>query len=165
MSRKHEIFNYDYGIKLAPEQWSFYLNNKAIRLDNNTRSTLARLCIAGKVKEAEDVLKRLLRKEEKKVNDYICIGFFVKNSRRYYFSQDLKCHRNDLQSKLYAYKEWKRYIQKRNNTLQAATVTSGYITPDGISKGIKEDNGDLIDITRGCIIKLMENKDNLLFAM
>ena len=109
MARKHDKFSYNYGWSTAPEQWSFYWNNKLIQLDYSTHSEVALLMISGKKTEAEAMLKRLLRKQEKE-DSYICIGFFGVNSNQYYFTQTLKCSRNDMQGKLYSYKEWKHYI-------------------------------------------------------
>lgn len=65
MARKHEKFSYNYGWRTAPEQWNFYWNNKLIQLDHNTRSEVALLMLSGKETEAEAILKRLLRKQEK----------------------------------------------------------------------------------------------------
>ena len=90
MARKHDKFTYSYGWRMAPEQWNFYWNNKPIHLDNNTRSTVACLMLSGKETEAEAILKRELRKQEKE-ESYICIGFFGKNSRQFYFTQQLRC--------------------------------------------------------------------------
>ena len=126
MARKHDKFTYSYGWRMAPEQWNFYWNNKPIHLDNNTRLTVACLMLSGKETEAEVILKRELRKQEKE-ESYICIGFFGKNSRQFYFTQQLRCRRNNLQEKLYSYKEWKHYIEMRDCDLALSTVTSGHI--------------------------------------
>ena len=65
MARKHDKFSYSYGWRTAPEQWSFYWNGKLIQLDSDTRSQVALLMLSGKETEAEAILKRLLRKQEK----------------------------------------------------------------------------------------------------
>lgn len=71
MSRKHENFSYyrrGNGEWYDALQYTFYLNNKKISLDYNMQNSLAYLCIQGKEKEAEDELKRILRKQEKQKN-------------------------------------------------------------------------------------------------
>ncbi len=129
MARKHEKFTYNYGWRTGPEQWNFFWNEKLIHLDKGTRSTITCLILAGKETEAEAILKRMLRKQEKE-ESYICIGFYGVNSTRYYFTQQLKCKVNDLQGKLHSYKEWKHYIQSKDCYLLTHTVTSGYLIPN-----------------------------------
>ena len=108
MARKHEKFSYNYRWRTAPEQWNFFYNGKRIDLDTDTRNNLACLCISGKIKEAEDMLKRMLRKEEKqdRVQKH-CIAFFEVDSDRFYYTQDLAYDKNDLHDALRCYKEWK----------------------------------------------------------
>lgn len=48
MARNHDKFSYNYGWRTAPEQWSFYWNNKLIQLDYSTHSEVALLMISGK---------------------------------------------------------------------------------------------------------------------
>lgn len=60
MARKHEKFSYNYGWRTAPEQWNFFYNGKRINLDSNTRNTLACMCLSGKVKEAEEILRDMI---------------------------------------------------------------------------------------------------------
>ena len=165
MARKHENFTYDFGWKTAPEQWRFYYNEKYIPLDNNTRNSLACMCLSGKIKEAEDELKRLLRKEEKKPHDLITFGFYGKNSKDFYYTKQLLAHRTDLQEKLRIYKEWKHYIVDNcDGRLQPFTVTTGYITPYGSEKAEEEDTSVEIDTNRhGVIIRIVENPENRLF--
>lgn len=163
MARKHEKFSYNYGWRTAPEQWSFFWNNKLIQIDDDTRSTIVCLMLAGKETEAEAILKRMLRKQEKE-ESYICIGFFGKNSRIFYFTRQLKCKRNNLQGKLYAYKEWKRYIQSKDGYLSTYTVTSGYLTPDGkMVKGKMEERHNKVDLDRPVIIRLVNAKEDMVF--
>ncbi len=135
MARKHENFTYNYGWRTAPEQWSFYLNGKRIRLDHENRNKLACMCLLGKVKEAEDELKRLLRKEEKQQHDFVTFGFYGKNSKEFYFTEQLQAHRTDQAEKLRIYKEWKRYIiEDCNGRLQPFTVTTGLLHHTEIQK-------------------------------
>lgn len=162
MARKHDKFSYNYGWRTAPEQWNFYWNNKLIRLDPNTRSEVALLMLSGKETEAEAILKRLLRKQEKE-DSYICIGFFGVNSNRYYFTQTLKCNRNDMQVKLYSYKEWKHYIQSKNCNLSTYEVASGYFIPNGNMPCKKEEVNNKIDLNRPIIIRLIRAEQDKVF--
>lgn len=163
MSRKHDKFSYNYGWKTAPEQWNFYWNDKLINLDSDIRSQVACLMLSGKETEAEAILKRLLRKQEKE-ESYICIGFSGVKSDQYYFTQQLKCRRNNLQGKLYAYKEWKHYIQSKDCDLSTHIVTSGYLTPDGkMTEGKTEETHNMVDLKRPVIIRLIKAKESRVF--
>lgn len=156
MARKHEKFSYSFGWRTAPEQWHFGWNEKSIQLDNSIRSQLAMLMIQGEETKAEDILKRILRKQEKE-ESYVCIGFYSENGKEYYFTQDLKCRSDDLQDKLLAYKEWKRYIKERNCDLTTHTVTSGCLMQDGkMSEGKEEAVYNRIDLSKPCTIKLVK---------
>ena len=157
MARKHENFSYNYGWKTAPEQWNFFFNEKRIDLDTDTKNNLACLCISGKIKEAEDMLKRMLRKEEKqdRVQKH-CIAFFEVDSDRFYYTQDLAYDKNDLQDALRCYKEWKQYILAKGCELETEFKTvSGYVTPCGYSRGKDITEHHLIDLTRCHTIKLI----------
>lgn len=163
MARKHDKFTYSYGWRMAPEQWNFYWNNKLIHLDNDTRSTVACLMLSGKETEAEAILKRELRKQEKE-DSYICIGFYGVNSTQYYFTQQLKCRKNDFKGKLYSYKEWKRYIESKDCDLSTYTLTSGYLTPNGkMTERKTEETHNKIDLNRPCIIKLVKQMESRVF--
>jgi hypothetical protein len=163
MARKHDKFTYSYGWRTAPEQWNFFWNDKLIRLNNDTRSTVASLMLSGKKTEAEAILKRELRKQEKE-ESYICIGFFGKNSKQFYFTQQLRCRRDNLKEKLYAYKEWKHYIEMRGSDLALSTVTSGYMQADGkMSDGKAEKSKNIVDLNRPCIIKLVKPMEKRVF--
>lgn len=163
MSRKHEKFSYNYGFKTAPEQWNFYYNGNYIPLDNDIRNTLAVLCISGKTKEAKDELKRLLRKEEKELHNFVTYGVYAKGSSNFYYTKQLIAHDDNIDEKLYIYKELKRYIEKEcNGYIKPFSRVSGYITPYG-SEGVKKDNGVLVDMSRILTIRFPENPENRLF--
>lgn len=164
MARKHENFSYNYGWKTAPEQWHFYLNGKVIHLDSNTKSRLACLCIAGNVKETEDELKRILRKEEKQntINKK-CIAFFENGSKYFYYTMQLAFNPNNKAEALYSFKEWKRYIISHNNQLETMQVTSGYITPYGATEGKTETEEHVIDLSRKCFVNIFRNPENVCF--
>lgn len=166
MKRKHECFTYNYGFRTAPEQWNFFCNKKRINLDSEIRNKLACLCLAGKTKEAEDELKRLLRREEKEMEcKYVTFAFFEKDSKNFFYTQDLMAKPNDLMDKLRIYKAWKEYIFKKNKgCLQPFTVKTGYISPYR-NKAVKtEDTSVEIDSHKCTTVRFVENKDNVMFA-
>ena len=150
MARKHENFNYDYGWRTAPEQWRFYLNGKYIPLDTQTQSNLACMCLSGKVKEAEDELKRILRKDEKKPRVVgKCICFFKKDSDEFYYTQQLRYNPSDIQDALRCYKEWKRYIKDKNCILETGyELSEGEFNPFGENKAEHRTVTSVVDLTR-----------------
>ena len=161
MARKHESFSYDYGLKYAPEQWRFYYNGKYIPLDHETRNHLALLCISGRIKEAEDDLKRLLRAEEKLDNDYVTFGFFGDGGNEYYYTLQLIAQKTDLDEKLRIYKPWKNYIRKQcKGYLLPFKVTTGFITPFGEEEKTKN-RGVLIDLKRPISIDVRKEQNYL----
>lgn len=162
MARKHEKFSYTHGLRYAQEQWNFYWNEKRIRLDSDTKNSIAAHMIKGEEVKAEAILKRLLRKQEKE-ESYICIGFVGEDKSKYYFTKQLKCKRNDLHGKLYAYKQFKKFLLKNNSEVLTQTIKSGYITPVGKEiENIKEYK-EKIDITKPCIVKLVKPMNEKIF--
>lgn len=157
MARKHDNFTYSHGWRTAPEQWYFGWNGKTIDMDYSTRTHIAQLMIAGKEDEAIAILKRLLRKQEKE-DSYICIGFWTEDRKDYYFTSDLMCRADSLQDKLRVYKEWKRYIMEHNGVLSTHTVTTGYVSPCGMTAGVEEEIEDRIDLTRPCTVRVLRPK-------
>lgn len=160
MSRKHENFSYYYGIKCAPEQWKFYYNGTLIPLECEKTSTLAQLCIAGRKREAEDMLKRMLRAEEKRGSIAgKCIAFFKKGSdEEYYFTQQLMYNPNNIQSALYSYKEWKRYIKKQDCQLTVGyELTTGEFVPGGENKGVRKQVRETVDLSRLHSVTIVRN--------
>lgn len=163
MRKEYARFTYS-GYRYSPESFKFYCNNKPINLDHQTTSNLACMVISGRKQDAESELKHLLRRQEKQAEDYICFGFYDRDDN-YYFTKDLKCRRNSLQDKLYAYKQWKHYIQSNNNRLYQATVTSGYLTPYGmVEKEVVESYAD-IDINKPVIIRLVTPEERRMFKI
>lgn len=155
MARKHENFAYNHGWRTAPEQYNFFLNRKLIHLDSDTRNSLACLVIYGNKKEAEDKLKRMLRAEEKKINNFVTIGFFYKGEdKRYVYTKDLIARRTDQQDMLRIYKAFKTYCEKLNCEVSTHTVTSGFVTPYGMEKVETHETKELVDTSKPCLIKI-----------
>lgn len=149
MARKHEKFSWS-GYRYAPESFYFSLNGKAICLPHDTRTSLAYLIIAGKEKEAEDELKRILRKDEKKPQIVgNCIIFFKEDSNEFYYTKDLQYQTGDLQEALRCYKEWKHYILDRNCMLETGyTVEEGDFKPFGNNIPKRKAIISKVDLTR-----------------
>ena len=86
------------------------------------------------------------------------------DGKDFYFTQDLKCRRDNLQDKLYAFKEWKRYIEAKNCNLSTHTVTTGYMLPDGrMAEGKEEAQENKIDLKKPCIIRLIKPMETKIF--
>lgn len=163
MARKHEKFTYSYGWRTAPEQWRFQWYGKQIQLDVDTRSQVAMLMLEGRETEAEAILKRLLRKQEK-AESYICIGFYTEDGKEYYFTQTLQCRMDDFRYKIYAFKEWKRYIKERDCLLSAYQVTTGYLMSNGkMTEGKEEKQQSKIDLKKPCTIRLVKPIEERVF--
>lgn len=165
MARKHEKFSFTYGWKTAPESYKFYLNGKIINLDFNTCNRLGYMCCCGKVKEAENELKRFLRKEEKRSAICgKCIAFYELDGNKYFYSRDCVYKSGNLAEALRMYKEWKRYIQERDNKIAAPVrITTGFITPYGVMKGEDITEEYIVDLSRKRIITIIRNPRNVMF--
>lgn len=150
--RKHDNFTYNYGWRTAPEQWTFYHNGKKIELDHDIRNSLACLCISGKATEAEDELKRIIRKRQKQNSKYATIGFYgIEHKQEYYFTKQLIAKKDNLHDMLRVYKEWKEYILNMN--CQLPFCTTGKL--DGNFNTIeKKTEYNTVDINRPLIINL-----------
>jgi hypothetical protein len=150
--RKHDNFTYNYGWRTAPEQWSFYHNGKLIELDSDIRNSLACLCLSGKTREAENELKRIIRKQQKTSNKYVTIGFYgVEHTKEYYFTKQLLARKDNLSDMLRIYKDWKEYILNLNCKLPFCTT--GKL--DGNFNTIeKHTEYNTVNINRGLIINV-----------
>ncbi len=165
MARKHEKFSLTYGWKTAPESYKFYLNGKIINLDFNKRNQLGYMCVCGKLKDAEDELKRLLRKEEKSsALCGRCVAFYQLGGDRYVHQQDFLYNPNNRSEALAMYKKWKHYIQERDNKLpEPVRITKGYVTPYGMTKGEDVTEEFTVDLSQKCIIKVVRNPKYAMF--
>ena len=135
---------------------------KRIRLDSDTRNSVVAHMIKGEEEKAETILKRLLRKQERE-ESYICIGFVGEDENKYYFTKQLKCKRNDLQGKLYAYKQFKNFLLKNNNEVLTPIIKSGYLTPFGQESVKEKEYKEKVNITKPCIVKLVKPMNEKIF--
>lgn len=149
MARKHENFGWR-GYKYAPESFEFFLNGRKINLPEEDKSKIAYLVVCGKTKYAEDELKRVLRKEEKKPRVVgKCICFFKKDSDEFYYTQQLRYDPNDIWDALRCFKEWKRYIKEKKCILETGyEVTEGEFNPFGKNKAETKTITSVVDLTR-----------------
>lgn len=160
MSRKHEQFSYVYGLRYAPEQWSFYWNNKKVHLEHDTKTSLALLVIQGKAKEAEDILKRLLRKEEKEVCHSISYGFYGLDRREeYFFTRQLACSSNSgLLERLCVYKAWKQYLKERDAKVSSYCFSEYALEPGKALEKEEKERMERVDLLRPCTVRLESSK-------
>lgn len=150
-------FNITYcGYKYAPEQCSVFLNNRLYaKAGTQAAHDITLLLIAGKEKEAADIIKRQLRKEAKKPA-YITIGYYQEGSKsRYFFTRQLIARRDDLPEKLRIYKEWKHFIKSNNCIVNTYELNAGEVKPGHISAPKKQIIEERADIKRPIIIKLI----------
>lgn len=145
--KKKDTFSYSYGWRTAPESYKFYLNGKRINLPSATESDLGYKVICGKVKEAEDELKRMIRKERKR-EKLVTFGFMEKDSNIHYLYPCaiwLCCNQYNIVEKLKAYKTIKDdWIKKGCKELAATTAT----LEAGFRVGEVTENYTYIDINR-----------------
>lgn len=154
--RPHDIFTFHYGWRTAPEQWRFYWNGKPLQLENDVRSTVACLILSGKKKEAEDILKRLLRKQEKDTGYALTYGFYGEDTQEVFYAPFLNCRHNaSLSERLVIYKRWKEFIRYKGCFLEHYQVVSGHMQDSGkMSEGKREQVMVKIDLKRPCRIRL-----------
>lgn len=167
MARKHEKFSFTHGWKTAPESYKFYLNGNIINLEYNIRNKLGYMCACGDIKKAEDELKRLLRKEEKRSGICgKCVAFYVLDGKKYVYSQAFLYNPYNRDEALSMYKQWKQYIKENDNKIATSVrITSGFVTPYGVTKGEDKTEEYTIDLSRGCLITITRNPKNVMFPI
>lgn len=165
MARKHEKFSFTHGWRTAPESYKFYLNGEPINLDDNTRNKLGYMCACGEFKKAEAELKRLLRKEEKRSEICgKCVAFYVLNGKKYVYSQFFLYAPYNRDEAISMYKQWKQYIKENDNKIATSVrTTSGFVTPYGATKCEDMTEEYTIDLSRGCLITIIRNTNNVMF--
>ena len=153
------------GYKYAPESFNGYIifnKNKRIKLNltSEEKSLIGYTYITKGYKKAIDEVKRIIRNENKKVNNDVVFGFYKENSKtEYIYSRDTLSNNNNIIDKLFNYKYFKQYL--KNINCEIIEYTQGSL--DGNYKTIsKEEIKSKIDITRP--IKLNVKSKNRLFA-
>lgn len=154
---KRKLFSW-HGYRYAPESFYFSYCGKPLNLPSEKRSDIGYLIICGNKKEAEDELKRYVRRKQKtsKIAGK-CIAFFCENSNEFYFTQNLMYKQGDMERALYCYKEWKRYIIEKNCYIDVGyELTQGEFSPlgDGENVTSKQKICRKVDLSRGKIIKI-----------
>ncbi len=153
-----EYFSW-YGYKYSPSSVRFFLNGKPLRLPEEIKNRCAYLAVCGKYKEAEDELKRFVRKKRRTQTAKKTIAFFEECSdTKFYYTKELLYNPGDLQEELMCYKKWKKYIQDRNCILDVGyEITEGEINLFGENKSNRKLSGVKIDLTRFTTVKILKN--------
>lgn len=153
-----EYFSW-YGYKYSPSSVRFFLNGKPLRLPEEIKNRCAYLAVCGKYKEAEDELKRFVRKKRRTQTAKKTIAFFEEGSdTKFYYTKELLYNPGDLQEELMCYKKWKKYIQDRNCILDVGyEITEGEINLFGENKSNRKLSGVKIDLTRFTTVKILKN--------
>ena len=134
--------------KYAPEQSVFFVDGKIYApMYSQLAHDLGYLVITGKAKEAEDMIKRDIRKKAKE-NRRCTIGFFEKGTKRYFYTSQLSADDNDLQDKLRVYKEWKRFIESKNCIMATHEISEGSFIPGQKTSSERHLTEDIADLSR-----------------
>ena len=134
--------------RYAPEQSVFFVNGKVYApMYSQLSHDLGCLVIAGRVKEAEDMIKRDIRKKNKEVRR-CTIGFFEKGTKRYFFTSQLGAYDDDLMDKLRVYKEWKRFIESKNCIMGTHEISEGEFIPGTRTGSKRHRTEDIADLKR-----------------
>lgn len=132
--------------RYAPEQSVFFVDGKVYApMYSQLAHDLGCLVIEGRVKDAEDMIKRDIRKKAKE-SRRCTIGFFEKGTKRYFYTSQLMARDDDLLDKLRIYKEWKRFIESKNCVMGIHEISEGSFIPgrkSGVEKRTTEDIADL----------------------
>lgn len=153
---KRNLFGW-HGCRYVPESFYFSYYGNPLYLPFEKRSEIGYLVICGKKKEAEDELKRYVRKQQKASRIAgKCIAFFRENSNEFYFTKDLMYKPGNLQEALYCYKEWKNYIEKKGGMIDVGyELTQGEFSLLGKNVATKQKICRKVDLSRGKIITIL----------
>lgn len=102
-----------------------------IKLNTDERSTCGNAYICKGRSAAIAELKKIIRKRERKEKSYCTYGNKYKdNPKQYAFTHYLECQADSLQSRLYAYKEWKHYCIKNNYEVSRYVIEEIQFDPE-----------------------------------
>ena len=111
--------------KYAPETAAATVNGLQINLQN---TMIPSIICSGNHEKARQELKKAYRQQIKKSKKYIYC-FFAENSKQFYYIACLSfAESDDINTRLYCYKELKHHLQKNP---PAIVTESGHITPTG----------------------------------
>jgi hypothetical protein len=141
--------------RYAPEQSIFWVNGRVYApMYSQLAHDLGCLVVEGRVKEAEDMIKRDIRKKNKE-SRRCTIGFFEKDTKRYFYTSQLVASDNDLQDKLRVYKEWKHFVESKNCVMGTHEISEGSFIPEQKSSAQKRMTEDIADLSRPIKIYLV----------
>ncbi len=146
---KEMKFDIKYAVnRYAPEQSTFLVNGKiyAPRYSQLAHD-LGCLIIEGKRKEAEDIIKRDIRKQLK-AKRTCTIGFYEKDNNRVFYTTQLTAPEDDLQGKLQIFKEWKSYCESKNCIMATHEISEGSFIPGKKSQGKSRYSEDVVDLRK-----------------
>lgn len=113
------------GYKYAPESIRINVNGQ------NIESTAAKYNFCcGRIEEAKAEAKKEYRRKNKTPRKYV-FAFPTDTSEFYYIYALNFTEADDIQTRLYCYKELKHYLQKNPPII---TTESGHFTPNGSTK-------------------------------
>lgn len=133
--------------KWAPETFRCSVDGRAFALEDPSHWGM--LAVSGRVRELEDEIKRLVRASYKKTR-LVTIGFRTKeNPRRVCFTHQLLAREDTLSSRLYVYREWKRYCAENGCVLTTpVAVTEGDFVPEKSEKNTVRYVRETVDLHR-----------------
>lgn len=114
--------------KYAPESARVTVNGEKLDL---SRTNIPQYIATGNHEKALAAIKTEYRRQAKQPKKYTYI-FYRENSKQFYYIACLTfTAADDIQSRLYCYKELKHHLQNHPQTI---TTEHGHITPTGASK-------------------------------
>lgn len=146
------VLSFSHGNRNIPEYTQINLTYDETSICGNA------FCCKGK-KEAITELKKIIRKHIKNSRQYMSIGFMLKDSTQYIYTQQLKANKNNLQDQLSIFKEFKQYNIEHDckyNDYSSATLNGNY-KPENI-----ENHYSIIDISKPIIINYKQDKNYVL---
>jgi len=151
--RAYAVLSFSNGNKNIPEYTQ-------IKLDNEETSRCGNAFCCGGRKQAITELKKIIRQKIKQQKQLATIGFFdAEYPKQYYFTQQLRANKNNINDMLWAYKRFKNYVLENNCKFKAYTMAKldGHYRPEETK--IKY---NYIDINRPLIVNFKIDKDYIL---
>lgn len=120
--------------RYAPESIRATWNGKPIELTDEERSRLGNTACTRGYKAAINVLKNIVRSFERKEEERVTYGYkYIDDADKFAYTRQVTARPDDINSRLSAYKEIKRYFASRDWTFESYVVTSGTFEPFGKS--------------------------------
>lgn len=138
--------------RYASESFRCSVDGRALILDDP--SHFGYMVITGRAKEAEDEIKRIVRRSWHEPR-LVTIGFrSADNPNRFFFTRSLSASADSLSEKLDAYREWKSYLEKRGGIVETYRVAEGSVAPGGNGQPTIKTVTERADLTRPITVAL-----------